>query len=260
MKLKTITDAIESFAPLSLQESYDNCGLQIGDPQGDVSAALLCLDVTEDVMDEAVERGCDLVISHHPLLFRGLKHITGTTPAERIATRAIRDGISIYSAHTNLDSATHGVSDQMARMLSLRSRRPLCPTTPGADTGLGIIGEIEPTPVLEYLRHVKDTFAVRALRYTEQSPHIVIRRVALCGGAGAEFIGYAIAAGADLYITGDVKYHDFAEHASQILIADIGHWESEACAPAIFARILRESCPDFPTYAARADRNPIGVL
>lgn len=260
MRIKTITDAIERFAPLSLQESYDNCGLQIGDPEGETSAALLCLDVTEEVMEEAVRRGCDMVISHHPVLFRGLKQIVGATPSQRIAAMAISHGIAIYAAHTNLDSATHGVSDQMARMLQLHSCRPLCPTCADALTGLGIVGEIEPTPAMEYLRHVKDTFGVRSLRYSERSPQIVVRRVALCGGSGAEFIARAIDAHADIYITGDLKYHDYTEHACDILLVDIGHWESETCAPTILARILHECCPDYPVHRAECDRNPIGVV
>lgn len=260
MKLKTIIDILEEFAPLPLQEGYDNSGLQIGSPDREVNAALLCLDVTEEILQEAIDRGCDLIISHHPLLFKGLKSITGATPSQRIVARAIREDIAIYSAHTNLDSATHGVSREMARMLRMSGCRVLCPTHPEAETGLGIVGDITPTPAVEFLRRVKDIFQVKALRYSASSPQLVIRRVALCGGAGAEFIADAIAAGADAYITGDVKYHNFTEHARDILIADVGHYESEVCTRKIFARLLRERLPEFVVRISESEQNPVGVL
>ena len=260
MRLNTIIDILEEFAPLPLQEGYDNSGLQIGNPESDVNAALLCLDVTEEILDEAVERGCDLIISHHPLLFKGLKSITGATPSQRIVERAIREGIAIYSAHTNLDSATRGVSHEMARMLRMSDCRVLVPSAPGADTGLGVVGNITPTPAVEFLRRVKDIFQVKALRYSASSPQLVIRRVALCGGSGAEFIADAIASGADAYLTGDVKYHSFTDHAQDILIADIGHYESEVCTRKIFARLLRERLPEFVVRISESEHNPIEVL
>ena len=261
MKLNTITSAIEQFAPLSLQLDYDNSGLQIGHADDDVTAVMLCLDVTEDVVQEALDRKCELIITHHPLLFRGLKSITGRTPVMRIVETALRGGVAIYSAHTNLDCASRGVSSEMARMLHLENCEVLSPSPTGnGSTGLGIVGSISPTPAIEFLRHLKETFEVKALRYSAQSPQLVICRVALCGGSGAEFIPQAKAAGADIYVSGDIKYHDFTSHASDIMIADIGHYESEVCARKLFARILREQFPDLVTHTAESDRNPIGVL
>lgn len=258
MKLKTITTAIEEFAPLSLQLDYDNSGLQIGRPDAEISAALLCLDVTEEILQEAIDRKCELIISHHPLLFRGLKHITGATSTERIVARALRHNIAIYAAHTNLDSAVHGVSREMARMLRLRDTAVL--DSAGDPTGLGIIGSVDAVPAMEFLRQVKETFHVKALRYSAQSPQLVVRRVALCGGAGAEFIPKAIAAGADIYITGDVKYHDYTTYAADMLIVDIGHYESELCARNIFARLLHERFPGFVARVSESDRCPVGVI
>ena len=132
-KVKDIAKAIEDFAPLSLKESWDNPGLQVGDPEMDVTGVLLCLDVTEDIMLEAIRRDCNMVVSHHPLIFGGLKKLTGSTPVERIAAMAIRDNIAIYSAHTNLDSAFEGVSYEMAHMLGMKQCRPLEPSTTGDD-------------------------------------------------------------------------------------------------------------------------------
>ncbi len=255
-----IADLIESFAPKSLQESYDNAGLQVGDPQMPVTAVMLCLDFTEDILNEAIERGCNMIISHHPLLFRGLKEITGADPIQRMVIKAIQANIALYSAHTNLDSATDGVSFEMSRMLGMTNVGVLQPTAPGANTGLGVIGEIAPTPKMEFLRTVKEIFNVKALRYSEFTPKLVIKRVALCGGAGASLIENAIVQKADAMITGDVKYHDFTGFGHEILIADIGHYESELCACQIFSRIIRDRYEELPIYFASKERNPISVL
>ncbi len=262
---KTVTVAdvarvIEDFAPKKLQESYDNAGLQVGDPGMAVTAVLLCLDVTEEILDEAINRQCNMVITHHPLIFHGLKELTGHTAVERIAIKAIRCNVAIYSAHTNLDSAWDGVSHEMAHMLGMRDLRVLEPKGDDESTGLGVVGSIAPTPKLEFLRKVKETFGVKALKYSLQSPQIVVKRVALCGGAGASLITEAIKSGADIIITGDVKYHDFTTYGLDILIADIGHYESELCATSIFSRIIREKYPDMVLYFSEVEMNPIGVI
>lgn len=259
-KLKDIATVIEEFAPKALQESYDNTGLQVGDPEMEVSAALLCLDVTEDLIEEAQRRHCNLIISHHPLLFKGLKQITGSTSAQRIVIKAIKHNIAIYSAHTNLDSVWEGVSHEMAHMLHIADIKVLIPKPGNESAGLGIIGTIQPVPKIEFLRKVKDTFNVKCLRYSSQSPQLVVRRVAVCGGAGASFIKDAIAAGADIIVTGDVKYHDFTEYGTEIIIADIGHYESELCTAKIFSRILREKFPDFVIYFSEKEANPVKFM
>lgn len=253
-----IARAIERFAPRSLQESYDNAGLQVGEPDMAVSAILICLDVTEEILNEAEHRHCNMIVSHHPLIFRGLKAITGANATQRIAMEAIRRNIAIYSAHTNLDSVRDGVSWEMANMLELSDTQVLSPRPDGS--GLGVIGTVSPTPSLEFLRRVKDTFNVKALRYSAQSPQLVVRRVAMCGGSGASFIEDAINAGADIYITGDVKYHDFTSYALDILIADIGHFESERCSARIFSRIIADAFPDFPTFISESEQNPVKIL
>ena len=243
LTVRDIAAAIEDFAPKSLQESYDNAGLQVGNPDATVSGILLCLDVTEDIVREAEERKCNLIVSHHPLLFKGLKEITGATPAQRIVIEALRLGISIYSAHTNLDSAREGVSYEMAHILGLKSLSPL-----------------EPRSGSPFLRKLKDRFDVKCLRYSARSPQLVIRRVAVCGGAGASFITNAMALGADVIVTGDVKYHDFTDHGDRMLIADIGHYESELCSRRILSRIIRARYPECQTLFAQTDRNPVSYL
>lgn len=260
VRVRDIAETIERFAPLQLQESYDNAGLQVGNPDSEVSAILLCLDVTEAILEEAEQRSCNLIVSHHPLIFKGLRNLTGADETQRMVLRALRSGISIYSAHTNLDSAWDGVSHEMARMLEMTDLRPLVPTAPGAETGLGVSGKIVPTPKMEFLRKVKEIFRVRCLRYSSGSNSIIIKRVALCGGSGASFIPEAIAIGADAYLTGDVKYHDFTSYGSEITLADIGHYESELCSERIFSRIIREAYPEMVVYFSEVEDNPINMM
>ncbi len=259
-KVSDIAAAIEDFAPLHLQEDYDNAGLQIGDPGMEVSGVLLCLDVTEEALDEALRRSCNMVVSHHPLIFRGLKQLTGRTDTERIAIRALRDNVAIYSAHTNLDSAWDGVSHEMAHMLGLTDICVLEPRDASRREGLGVVGNITQAPKLEFLRRLKDKFHVKALRYSAQSPQIVVKRVALCGGSGASLIPQAIKAGADIIVTGDVKYHDFTTWGLDIVVADIGHFESELCSTRILSRIIREKHPGLVTYFSESNRSPVGVI
>lgn len=261
IKVKDICRVVEGFAPLSLQESYDNAGLQVGSPEASVTAVLLCLDVTEETLREAKARSCNLIVSHHPLIFRGLKSLTGADQTQRIVMEALREGIAIYSAHTNLDSAEEGVSYEMAHMLNLKRLNVLVRSGEAEGIGLGIVGEYDnPVPQLEFLRKVKDTFGVKALRYSGQSQHLVVRRVALCGGSGASFLPEALGSGADAYLSGDFKYHDYTSYGLDILIADIGHHESELCSRRILCRIIREAFPDCITYFAESETNPIKIL
>lgn len=255
-----IASTIEKFAPLLLQESYDNAGMQVGNPEMPVSALLLCLDFTEDILQEAIGRGCNMIVSHHPLLFRGLKEITGSNDTQRIVIEAIRNGIALYSAHTNLDSAKNGVSYEMARMLGIHDIQVLCPNTEDPDTGLGVIGNIPPTPKIEFLRKVKETFNVKAVRYSDRTSKLVVKRVALCGGSGAELIGDALKMNADAIVTGDVKYHEMVNFGQNMLVADIGHFESELCAREIFFRIIRAEYPELPIYFAESEKNPISII
>lgn len=260
LKVKDIAEAIENYAPKALQESYDNVGLQVGDPDMIVTSAMLCLDVTEDILSEAIRKGCNMIVSHHPLLFSGLKEIIGRNSTQRIVIEAIKNNIAIYAAHTNLDSAYNGVSFEIAHILQLENLNVLEPKDNEMKTGLGVIGEISPMPTLEFLRLTKESFNVKSLRYGSQSPQLVIRKVAVCGGAGASLIKKAISSGADAIVTGDIKYHDFTTYSTEILIADIGHFESELCTKKIFSRIIRENFTNFVTYYAESEKNPINFL
>lgn len=260
IKVRDIATIIEDFAPKSLQESYDNAGLQVGDPNASVTAVLLCLDVTEDVLKEAKERECNMIVSHHPLIFKGLKSLTGENTTQKLVIEALKNNIAVYSAHTNLDSVWDGVSHELARRLGIKDLEVLEPQENNLKAGLGVVGNIKPLPKIEFLRKIKETFNVGALRYSAQSPSVVVRRVAVCGGSGASLITAAIRNKADILVTGDVKYHDFTSFGDDIIIADIGHYESELCSREIMSRVIREKYPDLTIYFSDTESNPIKIL
>ncbi len=364
MKLKEVTNAIEEFAPLYYQESYDNSGLLIGDKEKEVHAVLLCVDVTDAVISEAIELGCDLIISHHPLIFSGLKRITGTNDTQRMVLRLIENRIAVYASHTNMDNVEGGVSFKMGEKLGLLNMRVLVPrngdlqklaifvpnayaehvrnaifergagaignysecsfNVSGEGTfkagkgshpfvgergkrhiepetkiecivtrniagkiieaareahpyeemaydiftldnlnscaGTGAVGELpEPVDTRIFLQTMKDVFGCGVIRHTRVVKD-KIQRVALCGGAGASFAKEAIKANADIYISADFKYHDFFGYENGMMVADIGHFESEKFAIDIFYEILMKKLTNFAVYITKHVSNPIIYL
>ena len=266
MKIREITQAIEQYAPLRLQEEWDNAGIQVGDPEADITGVLLCTDATEAVVAEAIDRGFNLVISHHPLIFRGLKKIMGRTPVERTVAMAIKHDITIYSAHTNMDSAWQGVSFRMADKIGMTNvtfldDNHVDPYGDGDSTqaGCGVIGNIEPMPAREVLKRVKAAFEVGAVRYSGDGERIV-NRVALCGGAGGFLLDKAVEQEAQLYVTADMRYHDFLDNAQRIVVADIGHYESEHFTKEIFLEIIQKKNPTFAVAFAKNETNQVNYL
>ena len=266
MKIREIADAIEQYAPLRLQEEWDNAGIQVGNPDAEITGVLLCTDATEAVVAEAIERGMNLVISHHPLIFHGLKKIMGRTPVERTVAMAIKHDITIYSAHTNMDSAWQGVSFRMAEKLGMTDVHFLDdnPVPPygeqeSASAGCGVIGDIKPATALEVLQRVKEAFEVGAVRYSGDGGSMV-SRVALCGGAGGFLLDKAVEAGAQLYITADMRYHDFLDNSKRIVVADIGHYESEHYTKEIFLEIIQKKNPTFAVDFAKNETNQVNYL
>ncbi|MCM1033116.1 MAG: Nif3-like dinuclear metal center hexameric protein [Odoribacter sp.] len=253
-----IMEAVAAAAPLSFQESWDNSGLQVGEPDIPCSGVLLALDPTPEVIDEAIARGCNLVITHHPLLFKGLKRISGETNVERAVIKALRGGVAVYSSHTALDSAPGGLSHRMASMIGATVIAPLAPANDGA--GLGVVAHLgQPINTDEFITRVKNAFGNHPFRCSRATDKM-ISTVALCGGSGGEFIPAAIAAGAQAYITADVRYHDFVDHGKSILITDIGHFESESCAKDIFYHVITKKFPNFAVYYSELETNPINYL
>lgn len=255
MLLQHVINIIESVVPLEWQEGFDNSGLQIGNRNAEIHAALLTTDVTEAVVSEAINLNCDLIISHHPLLFHGLKTISDETPQQRCVTKAIQNGIAIYSAHTSLDSYLHGVSGDAAERLGLTAVRLLC--TEDNIHGLGVIGRLEQEISFdELLELVKTTFHAEGVRYIAPAAGTIapVQTIAYCGGAGAEFLPNAIEEGADVYISADFKYHEFQQADSRIAIIDLDHWTSEQYAAHVLQNILDDA---LPTYISQADQSPV---
>ena len=258
--VREITTLLENFAPLSLQESYDNAGLLCGDPNAEVHSILVTLDITEEVIDEAIREQHNLIISHHPLIFQGIKKLLPDTLEKRCLIKAIRHDLNIYSAHTNLDSVFQGVSGRMADKLGLSNRRILQPTDMNDQhplTGFGIIGEL-PSPVdsVEFLQTLKTIFQCSDIRHTAICK-AKIERIALCGGSGAFLIPDAIAQNADLFLTGECKYHDFFRADNRLIIADIGHYESEQYTKEIFYELVTKKIPNFAVQFSKVNTNPI---
>lgn len=360
MKFSYIISALEAFAPRALQESWDNSGLQIAPPPGcdECTGVMLCLDVSEDIIDEAVANGCNLIVSHHPLIFKGLKSLTGRTRPEILTARALRAGVAVYSAHTSLDSTVGGISHAMAARLGAKVRRPLVPSamhmerisvicaredaedvrlilldkiddhilsapvegndlkittnsdgipsiTPlhtaltrvEADVpamhstevcnalslfsghaplrisverladsvngyGLGVVADFDEAVDMRRLADmIREQFGLSKLRASRAAnANVKVRRIALCGGSGGEFIRDAISSGATAYITGDVRYHDFCDYGNELAIFDIGHFEGEICAKDIFYGVLSEKFPNFAVYYSQSEQNPVIYL
>lgn len=260
MKIRDIAAAIEEFAPLGLQESYDNAGLVVGRADTEVHKLLLAVDVTEEVIEEAVAEGCDLIVTHHPVIFHPLKRLNSASYTERCVEQAIRHGIALYAAHTNLDSAPEGMSWRVGHMLSLGAMRVLKPSAAGGGAGFGVVGELsQAQPSRGFMRQVMERFGVGALRHGDVVCDEV-RRVAVCTGAGGSLIDEALAAGADIYLTSDLRYNDFMRHEGRMILADMGHFESEYCAIDILFDILSKKLPIFAIRKSVRSRNPVNYM
>ena len=261
MKIKEVLSALERFAPLPLQESWDNAGLQVGLTETEVSGALLCLDVNEKIVDEAIQKGCNLVVSHHPLLFRGLKTISDLTDVQRTVMKAVQKGVCVISMHTNMDNAKGGVNYKMAEKLGLRDVQFLAPkTVDGVESGSGVVGELpEAQAADDFVLAVKKAFGVECAMCNELLRRPV-RKVALCGGAGDFLLDDALKAGADAFITGEMHYHQYFGYEQQIQICVIGHYQSEQYTTEIFRDIIEKECPGVRTCIAETCTNPILYL
>lgn len=360
-RISEVIATLEEFAPGQLQESYDNSGLLTGNPEWAVKGILVSLDVTEAVIEEAIEKKCNMIVSHHPIIFGGLKKLTGSNYVERCVILALKNDIALYACHTNLDSVHNGVNAKIAEKIGLQNVRMLDPlkgnlrklvtfvplnkaeavrqaifdagaghignydhcsfnmegtgtfrgneeTDPyvgeplkehhekevrieliyrkarekailralleshpyeevaydiypleNADEGrgIGMIGELEKgTDLKEFLTLLKDRFSADGIRYTHETGK-QIRKIAICGGSGSFLIGKAIAAGADAFVTGDIKYHQFFDADGKIVLVDIGHFESEQFTVELLGSILNEKFDTFATYFSCVNTNPI---
>lgn len=253
--------ALERFAPLPLQEGWDNAGLQVGLTEVEASGALLCLDVNEAVVDEAIEKGCNLIVSHHPLLFHGLKTISDADTVQRTVVKAIKNDVTVVSMHTNFDNARGGVNYKIAERMGLMDTRFFAQkTVDGVEAGSGVVGELpEPMAADDFVLMVKRRFGVECARCNELLRRKICR-VAICGGAGDFLLGQAIAAGADAFVTGEMHYHVYFGQEQRIQICVIGHYQSEQYTTEIFRDVIGAACPGLPLHIAETCTNPIIYL
>lgn len=260
MRIGDITEVIERFAPLALQESYDNSGLIVGHPDDLTEGVLLAVDVTEEVLAEAEREGCGLVVTHHPIVFHALKRFNSADYVQRCVERAIRSGIALYACHTNLDSAPHGMSWRLADRLGVERLQVLEPSAAAEGAGFGVVGDLpEAMPLAGFLRRVMERTGAKMVRHSAPVRHEV-RRVAVCTGAGASLIDAAGRAGADLYVTADLRYNDFMKPGDALTVADIGHFESEYCAIELLFDILSENLRTFAVRRSESSCNPVHYM
>ncbi len=261
MKIKEVVSALERFAPLPLQESFDNAGLQVGLTEAEVSGALLCLDVTEKIVEEAVAKGCNLVVSHHPLIFHPLKRIAGQGDVERAVMAAIKNDVAIVSMHTNIDNARGGVNFKIAEKMELQDSRFFAQKTVGdIECGSGVVGELpQPLAADDFILMLKKRFDVECVQ-CNQLLRRPISRVAVCGGAGSFLLPEAVALGADAFVTGEMHYHEYFGREQEIQIAVIGHYQSEQYTKEIFKSVIEAECPGVRTVLTEQNTNPIIYL
>ena len=267
-KVSEILSYITEVAPIHWQESYDNSGLLVGDANALVDKVLLTLDLTEKVIDEAIENSFHLVISHHPLIFKGLKNILVDDTTGRIITKAIKHDISIAAMHTNIDNSFNGVNRVLANQLGLKNLNILHPNfsatqqldNSATQVGSGMIGVLEnEMSENDFLKIIKEKLNVRAIRHSELM-NKPIKKVAICGGSGAFLINDAKRCGADVYVTADLKYHDFFDADNEILIVDAGHFETEQFTKQLFADIILKKNPKFAVQISRVNTNSVNYF
>ena len=259
MNLTELTQELESWAPSTYAESYDNVGLLVGNPNQELTGALINLDVTEEVLEEAHSLGVNLIIIHHPIWFRSRKNLTGEDYVSRILIQAIKQDIALYAIHTNLDNVRSGVNHKIAQKVGLERTQFLSPKATTPETGSGLVGYLPiPKSKEAFLNHIKSTFHCGGIRYSELSnPEKEIRKVAVCGGAGSFLIPEARKQKVDAFVTSDISYHYFFENEGQFLLCDIGHYESEQFTSELIFEFISEKFPNFAIHLSQIRTNPI---
>lgn len=245
MKLGEIISVIEESAPLKYQEPYDNSGLILGDPNGEISKVLVCLDIDEKAMDHAVKNGCQLIISHHPMVFRAIKVFTNDVREARLLTGAIKHNIALYSAHTNFDSAAGGLTDLLCKRIGIKDAKVLKGVSEADGFGPGRYGTILPVKDGEFLKLIMERLKLKALRYVGGIPQYVSKVAVFNGAYDGDILAELIKIRPDALITGDLKYHDAQMLLSNnIFTIDAGHYGTEKHFAEEMASILQSRFPD----------------
>lgn len=272
MKIYEIIKSIEGFAPLCYQEGFDNSGLNIGNYEAECTGCLLCFDVTEIILDEAVQKSCNFIISHHPVTISGLKTFRGESLAERIVAKAFQSGISIYACHTPLDSTAHGINAYLGELFNLQQVECLQPiaatqcisASEVCKPGLGVVGYLsEPCRFEQWIQILKNKLHPTVIRHSQFdiiTSALNVHRVAFCGGSGGSLISAAKNAKADVYVSGDFKYHDFVESHNGMILMDLGHFETEHFGIQILYDVLRKKIPTFAGSISENIINPIHYI
>jgi dinuclear metal center YbgI/SA1388 family protein len=257
MKIKEIIDHLEAFAPPEYQEEYDNSGLIAGDVNSECTGVLLSLDCTEQCVREAIEKNCNFIVSHHPLIFRPVRQVVPENAIGKALMAAIKADLVIYSIHTNLDNILAGVNATIADRLDLVNRKILLPKKDLPFVGSGLVGELKQAiPEKQLLAKLRITFGVPVIRHSPLR-YKPVSRVAICGGAGSFLITNALHAEVDFFITADIKYHDFFDTGEKMVIADIGHFESEQFTVNLLHSVILEKYPNFAVLKSGTVTNPV---
>jgi len=259
MVLKEITNILEKWCPLNSAEEFDNVGLLVGNSNEIITKAIITIDTTEEVVDEAIKNDCNLIITFHPIIFDGLKNITEQTYVERIVFKAIQNNINIYAIHTNLDNNPKGVNYKICQKLEMNNTKFLISKVEET-FGMGMVGELnKELSEIEFFNFLKSKMNIKNIKH---SPFIGknIKKVAVLGGSGSFAIENAIAEKADCYITSDLKYHDYFKADNKILLADIGHYESEQFTKELILEFLNEKIPKFACIISKSNTNPVNYF
>lgn len=262
MKIKELTSYLDSQVHPEYQEDYDNAGFLLGDPDAECTGVLVALDLTLPVINEARERGVNCIVTHHPFIFSGLKRITADTATGNMVYQLILNHISVYSAHTNLDNMASGVNAALADHLGLTDCHILRPMAGQNDPaiGAGMVGHLPyPIPAEMFFSQLKGVLGLPQLRTSEICCQTV-SRVAICGGAGSFLIGDAIRQQADVYLTGDMKYHDFQRAEGRITLVDIGHYESEQFCKELIYSIISKKFSNFACLISEKGRSYVHFI
>jgi len=263
MILSEITDYLEEVAPLRFQESYDNAGLIVGESDMEVTGVVVSLDATEAVVHDAIEQGCNVVISHHPIVFRGIKKFNHNYYVDKAVISAIKHDLALYAIHTNLDNVLqNGVNEKIAQKLNLSNVRSLRPhpsthLETAYQVGSGAMGRMSESLDGEaFIAYLKSKMGLKLVRHTRLLENKV-SNIAICGGAGSFLLPSAISAGADVFITADYKYHEFFDANDEIVIMDIGHYESEYYTIELLIELLSKKFPNFAPHYTKVVTNPV---
>ncbi|MCL4158504.1 UNVERIFIED_CONTAM: hypothetical protein GTU68_000177, partial [Idotea baltica] len=249
---------LEELSPLAYAEDFDNVGLLVGDKNKSITGVLVTLDTLEEVVDEAIANKCNLIVSFHPIIFKGLKKLTGKTYVERVVMKAIKHDIAIYSMHTALDNAWQGVNDMICNQLELTNKKILIPQkNTNQHIGMGMVGNLDTAlSETEFLNVLKSKMNTSCIRHSSllNKP---IKRIAVLGGSGSFAIPAAKASGADILVTSDLKYHDFFSAENNIILADIGHYESEQFTKNGLVAHLTKKITNFAVVLSKINTNPV---